>query len=343
MRVWLRYLKEKRVVLLLYFLTVFLFLMVGSLYQIENLYKLLYAFALTLALWAAAGFADGCRYVRKSRHLDEAIRLLQDGEGFSVEGLLGGTRSAEPPEAAESLEEKRRQLFFLVCDGRSRERKRWEEQTAERKDYFLMWTHQIKTPVSALKLLMKGEDRESFLMREELFKIEQYIEMVLSYQRLEDMSQDMMLQEYKLSPLLKHSAKKYAVLFINKKIRLELCETEADILTDEKWFSFCFEQILSNSIKYTEQGEIRIACSEREEDVILTIADTGLGIRAEDLPRIFEKGFTGYNGRMDKKATGIGLYLCRRICGRLGMEITVESAVGKGTTVRLFVPKTKKR
>lgn len=349
MRLWLRYFREKRIILLLYFTTVFLFVAVGSLYHIANLGKLLYAFCLTFVLWGSVGVLKGLQYVKKSKKTENAIMLLEKTHVLSMEELFPegwNEAGAREEEGSKSLEGDGRRLLSLICDGQNKERSRWEEQAAERKDYFLMWTHQIKTPISAMKLLLEGEDRqdkENFLMREELFKIEQYVEMVLSYQRLEDMSRDMVLQEYKLFPLLKQSVKKYAVLFINKNIRFVLCETAVSVLTDEKWFAFCFEQIFSNSIKYTEQGEISVSCAERGEKVVLQIADTGLGIRAEDLPRIFEQGFTGYNGRMDKKATGIGLYLCKRICEQLGIEIAVESTVGVGTTVTLSIPETKKR
>lgn len=347
MRLWLRYFREKRTIILLYLATVFLFVAVGSLYHIANLEKLLYAFLLTFVLWGSVGVLKGLQYVKKSKKTENAIIFLEKNHVLSMEELFpkGWNEVDErEEEGLQSLERDWRRLLALICEGQNKERSRWEEQASERKDYFLMWTHQIKTPISAMKLLLEGkQDKESFLMREELFKIEQYAEMVLSYQRLEDMSRDMVLQEYKLFPLLKQSVKKYAVLFINKSMRFVLCETEVSVLTDEKWLAFCFEQILSNSIKYTEQGEISVRCDEREETAVLQIADTGLGIREEDLPRIFEKGFTGYNGRMDKKATGIGLYLCKRICEQLGIEITVESMTGAGTTVSLSIPKTEKR
>lgn len=332
MRLWWRYVKEKRRVLLLCFLTIFVFLAVGTLYHIENLEKLLYAALLVLVLWGAAGIRQGMRYVAKSKKLEREVRLLeQNGEAVF--------------EYAETFEEDCKKLFSLMEEEKRREHSFWEEQAAERQDYYLMWAHQIKTPISAMKLLLEGEgrqDKESFLMREELFKIEQYVEMVLSFQRLENMSGDLELNEYALAPLLKQAVKKYAILFINRKVQLELSETAACILTDEKWFLFCVEQVLSNSIKYTGQGKIRIACEEEEESVILTISDTGIGIRAEDLPRIFEKGFTGYNGRMDKKATGIGLYLSKRICDRLGIGLEVESETARGTIVRFVIPKKEK-
>lgn len=220
---------------------------------------------------------------------------------------------------------------------------RWEERTAECRDYYIMWTHQIKTPIFALRLLLEnGEthDRNAFLMREELFKIEQYAEMALTFQRLENISSDLVLQKYSLYAMLKQAVRKYAVLFINKGLSLELQETEAEVVTDEKWFGFCVEQLLSNSIKYTPEGKIIIKtdAAETEGKTVLSIEDTGMGIRPEDLPRIFEKGFTGYNGRLDKKSTGIGLYLCRNIFLHLGISFKVESQEGKGTKVMLTIP-----
>lgn len=335
MRLWLRYFKEKRTSLLLYFLTVLLFVVVGCLYHMENLRMLLYAFLLSFVLCGAVMLLGGITYVKKSRKVEQIISLLEQNADLPMEQLTVGVWGEEE-RGEKSLENDLRKLLRLVCDGRSRERLLWEEQAMERKEYYLMWVHQIKTPIAALKLLLEGSDRqdkESFLMREELFKIEQYAEMALSFQRLESISSDMVLGECDLNIILKQAVRKYAVLFINKGLKLELCETSARVLTDEKWFSVCLEQILSNSIKYTEKGGITITCTEEEEQILLQIKDTGIGIRQEDLPRIFEKGFTGYNGRMDKKATGIGLYLCKRICDQLGIGITVDSTVGEGTVV----------
>lgn len=174
-------------------------------------------------------------------------------------------------------------------------------------------------------------------MREELFKIEQYAEMALTFQRLEGIAEDLVLQEYNLGDLIRQAVKKYSVLFINKGLGLEFGEMDYRIVTDEKWFVFCVEQLLSNSIKYTLEGGISLQAERDEaaERIRFSIEDTGIGIRAEDLPRIFEKGFTGYNGRLDKKSTGIGLYLCRRIFDHLGIRVKVESEAGGGTRVTL--------
>jgi signal transduction histidine kinase len=171
-------------------------------------------------------------------------------------------------------------------------------------------------------------------MMEELFKIEQYAEMVLHYLRLDSMSSDMLIQPQDLHTLVKQTLRKYSVLFINSGLSLQLEDFQVSVLSDEKWLSFVLEQIISNSIKYTRKGTISIYM-DPDSQKTLVIEDTGMGIRQEDIPRIFDRGFTGYNGRMDKKSTGIGLYLCRQIMNRLSHGIWAESEEGKGTRIYL--------
>ena len=163
-------------------------------------------------------------------------------------------------------------------------------------------------------------------------RIEQYVEMVLTYLRLDSGSTDYVLKKYDLDDIIRQAVRKYASQFIRKKIRLTYEPLSCEVLTDEKWLLFVIEQVLSNALKYTRSGEISITL---EAPKTLCIRDTGIGIAPEDLPRIFEKGFTGYNGRNDKKASGIGLYLCRRICSRLNHKIIITSKVDVGTEVRI--------
>ena len=158
--------------------------------------------------------------------------------------------------------------------------------------------------------------------------------MVLCYLRLNSSSTDYLIQEYSLDDIIKQAVKKFAGQFIRKKIRLDFQQTQARVITDEKWLSFVIEQVLSNALKYTPSGTITI---NMEAPKTLCIRDTGIGIAPEDLPRIFEKGYTGYNGRKDKKASGIGLYLCRRICENLGHRITANSSLESGTVIRIHL------
>ena len=211
-------------------------------------------------------------------------------------------------------------------------------------DYYGMWVHQIKTPIAALDILLQNTERMLYQLDEkemmqkaisvsdmkmELFKIEQYVEMALNYLRVEDISSDLVFKKHELDDMVRQVIRKYAKIFISKKIKIDFKLTKACI--DEKWFIFVLEQIISNALKYIKKGQIFIYMKEKS----LVIEDTGIGIPAEDLPRIFEKGFTGYNGRENKKSTGIGLYLCKNIMDKLQWNITVDSEVGSGTKIYL--------
>lgn len=200
-------------------------------------------------------------------------------------------------------------------------------------DVTTLWAHQIKTPISAMRLLTQsGEYAEQEELSYELFEIEQYVEMVLGYFRINAESNDFILKRYDLDSIVRQAIRKYAKTFIRKKISLTMGKIEMNPLTDEKWLVFVLEQILSNALKYTNEGSISIYT---EDNRLLVIEDTGIGIQEEDLPRVFEKGFTGYNGRSDKKSTGIGLYLCKKILHKLGHEISIESKIGSGTRIRI--------
>lgn len=213
-------------------------------------------------------------------------------------------------------------------------------------DYYGMWVHQIKTPIAALDILLQNVEQNLYQsdeketiqetvpvadMKMELFKIEQYVEMALNYLRVEDISSDLSFKKCAVDDMVRQAIRKYAKVFISKKIQMDFKPTNVYTVTDEKWFVFVLEQLLSNSLKYTKEGKISIFL----EGKALVIKDTGIGIPAEDIPRIFEKGFTGYNGREDKKSTGIGLYLCKNIMDKLQWNITADSEVGTGTKIYL--------
>ena len=203
-------------------------------------------------------------------------------------------------------------------------------------DYYSMWVHQIKTPIAAMNFLLDNEEVDQKILQQELFKIERYVEMVLTYIRLDSISSDYVITKINLDEVVKDSVKKYATIFINKKIKLNYVSHETMIISDKKWLSFAFEQILGNSVKYSSSGgEITIETYENK----LVIEDNGMGIKEEDLPRIFEKGFTGFNGRYEKKSSGIGLYLCKKTLDKLGHHIEISSKVGEGTRIEITFPK----
>lgn len=203
-------------------------------------------------------------------------------------------------------------------------------------DYYSMWVHQIKTPIAAMNFLLDNEEVDQKILQQELFKIERYVEMVLTYIRLDSISSDYVITKINLDEVVKDSVKKYATIFINKKIKLNYVSHETMVISDKKWLSFAFEQILGNSVKYSSAGgEITIETCENK----LVIEDRGIGIKEEDLPRIFEKGFTGFNGRYEKKSSGLGLYLCKKTLDKLGHHIEISSKVGEGTRIEITFPK----
>ena len=201
-------------------------------------------------------------------------------------------------------------------------------------DYYTAWVHQIKTPIASMRLTLDGEDTPaSRRLSSDLSRIERYVEMVLAYLRLDSSSSDYVFREYDLDSMIRQAVKKFAHEFIDRKVRLEYEAVDYRFVTDEKWLLFALEQILSNALKYSrEGGTVRIYMKEPK---LLCIEDNGIGIAPEDLPRIFEKGFTGINGRLDKKASGLGLYLCRSILTNLGIGVSAASEVGRGTAVML--------
>ena len=342
----------------------------------------IYAGILDLILLMIVGIIGFIRYIGKVKRLKNALRrpageqLDLPEPGDNVEMLYG--------QLLENQDIARREA---VSGALSRQ--------TQMKDYYSMWVHQIKTPISAMNLLLAAqkevvgelmpdddvdysvdmqansnifkdrnsvganselEDTEKLYenlaqfnnrqqdmctemadnissLEDELFRIEEYVNMALQYQRVSSSENDLVLEKISLDKVIRDTIRKYAKIMIRRRIKINYAGTEQEVYTDEKWLAFILEQILSNAIKYTSQGAITVEIVNETNWCFITIKDSGIGIRSEDLPRIFEKGYTGYNGHSDKKATGIGLYLCKQMIDKLGHTIRVESEVGKGTTV----------
>ncbi|HBA51130.1 MAG TPA: hypothetical protein DCZ91_25690 [Lachnospiraceae bacterium] len=296
-----------------------IFMGIFSLYNLET-EAVLYAAALCL-LFTAVLLALRFQAYR-NRH-QERRRILTN-----VEILLEQLPEPENLEEAD-YQEMLRKLKTVFDQNLTA----WQNERRESMDYYTTWVHQIKTPISVMRMNLQGEDtEENRELLAELFRIEQYVGMVLNWLRLGSDSSDFVFQEYELDKIIRQAIHKYAPQFIRKRVRLFYEVTDARVLTDEKWLLFIIEQLLSNAVKYTQEGSVTITVTP---DKIMRITDTGIGIAPEDVPRIFEKGFTGYNGRADKKSTGLGLYLCRMTADRLSHKISVESEPGTGTTVSL--------
>ena len=341
------YLRERVIPVSFYIAEALVFMMIAALYGYEGVFT-----NMTYALGIVA-FFGGCylvwdygRYREKYKELQRLLAAEERADGL--------------PQTASDME----QAYQRIVTAQEAEKKVLVTQLDERQqnmaDYYTMWTHQIKIPLSAMDLLLQnanksadgnaergagdgGEEQTIKQLREEVFKTGQYVDMALHYARMENISADLSFTRLDVGELVKGALKKYWILFSGAGIGLKLEECPAQVVTDGKWFSFVIEQVLSNALKYTKEGVISIygadeSGSRTEEGCrYLVIEDTGIGIEESDLPRIFERGFTGYNGRLGNKSTGIGLYLCRQIMDRLGLPIRVESRRGEGTKVFLGI------
>lgn len=279
-------------------------------------YILLVSGVVWLLLFVIPGYVAYARRIRKLREQQE-----------NVEALL------QPMEPQGPLPET---LLLETVGSLCRRLREQESEHARRQGdmmaYYTLWVHQIKTPIAALRLILQSRPGESGdAAGQELFKIERYVEMVLGYLRLETISQDLLLESCDVRRTAARAVKKFAPQFIYKKLLLDLEEFSLTAVTDEKWLLFVLEQLLSNAVKYTQSGGVRIFT----EGDVLVIRDTGAGISPEDLPRVFQRGFTGQNGRTDTTSTGLGLYLVRRVLDTLQTPIAIRSTPGEGTEVRL--------
>ncbi len=280
-----------------------------------------YAVALSGAVCLLVFFYGFFRFVKRY----QALAFLKLELNVTLERM---------PQAYAPLELEYQELLRVIFEQRQHLAENWQIRYSDMMDYYTAWAHQIKTPIAAMRLHLQAEDSpQNRSLLEDLQRVEQYVEMVLCYLRLDSDSTDYLFAEYELDGIVKQALRHFSAQFISRKIRLQYAPLSCRVLTDEKWLLFVIEQVLSNALKYTHaDGVITISLETPE---ILCIRDTGIGIEPEDLPRIFEKGYTGCNGRADKKASGIGLYLCRRICNNLHHTIAVESEPDVGTIVRI--------
>ena len=260
-----------------------------------------------------------------------AVAVAIDYTGYRKRHMM--LDRAELPAPYDQLEEDYQQIIAKLRDEAKQTASHAAEEYNNMIDYYTVWAHQIKTPIAAMRLSLQSEDTETARkLTADLNRIEEYAEMVLTFLRLDSDSTDYLIREYDLDEIIRTAVRKFSREFILKKLTLDYKPVNYTVLSDEKWLTFVIEQIISNAVKYTSEGGVRI---RMDEPGILRIEDTGIGISAEDLPRIFENGYTGFNGREDKRASGIGLYLCKRITDNLGHGISAESQPGEGTAIIL--------
>lgn len=237
----------------------------------------------------------------------------------------------EPPEPDGPVEAEYQAILRSLRGEAAARAARDEARYWEMTDYYTLWAHQIKTPIASMRLTLQDEDTPaSRRLSRDLLRVEQYVEMVMAFLRLDSPSTDYVFRPCALGPVVRRAVRRYAEEFIARGLSVSCEPIDATVVTDEKWLGFVVGQILSNALKYTGGGGITLSWRAPSS---LLVSDTGAGIAPEDLPRIFEKGYTGRRGRLDQRASGLGLYLCKRICENLGANIRAESRLGEGTTV----------
>jgi len=276
------------------------------------------------ALCAAAGGIILLLSLRKSRAVCQELSLMQHHPADLPDELP----------AAQSPQEQAYQALLLALHAdRQKLKSDMNARYHDMAEYYTVWAHQIKTPIAAIRLALQNEDTPlSRRLTGEVGRVEQYVQMALTYLRLGSDSSDYVIRSCALDDIVRPAVRRFAGEFIQRKIQLNYQMLNYTVITDEKWLGFVVEQVLSNALKYTPQGSVSIYM---EPEGVLCIRDTGIGIAPEDLPRVFEKGYTGYNGRSHRKASGLGLYLCREILTRLGHSVSAESQVDHGTTIRI--------
>ena len=316
------YLKKNIKVYILFIVFIFIFFIMFYLYNLP-LEALIYTGSFCFLAALIASFSDYANYKESYKKLN-----------FLEQNILNDLEAL--PKSLDIRIDYYHKIIEKLYDELEKLTQENRQKNTDMVDYYSMWVHQIKTPIAAMNFLLDNEEVDQKILQQELFKIERYVEMVLTYIRLDSISSDYVITKINLDEVMKDSVKKYATIFINKKIKLNYVSHETMVISDKKWLSFAFEQILGNSVKYSSMnGEITIETSENK----LVIEDKGIGIKEEDLPRIFEKGFTGFNGRYEKKSSGLGLYLCKKTLDKLGHHIEISSKVGEGTRIEITFPK----
>ena len=308
-------------------LFILFFIMTGINLSVFLLYRIMkeaffYGEGIILIFLILIFIIDYFRNLKKAKQLLKAKFSFRNGNTELPEG-----KYFEDGEYREIIEELTNKINELNLS--------FSREKQDTEDWYTLWVHQIKTPIAVLKLKIPEDEKETL---RELFRIEEYADMALNYIRLESSQKDLVIREYSLDEMIRETLRKYAPGFIEKKLRLEYEGTDKKVITDKKWFLCILEQLVSNAVKYTNEGVVTVTVEGEK----LIVSDTGTGIAKEDMPRIFEKGYTGINGRTGAKSSGLGLYLCSKASKLIGVKLYAQSVPGKGSRFILDFPKEEK-
>ena len=293
-----------------------------------RLEDLAYLLILELFVLGVIMTVDLIRYKARVKQVEDLLKRPVAEQSYNVE-------------AKDILEERYVDLIHAQEKSRVDTENISARSSKDMEQYYNIWVHQIKTPISGMNVLLQSMEptEEVGELQNQLFSVEQYVDMALQYQKIKSTTNDFSFAEISLNKVIRENIRKYARLFIAKKLAVRYEETALRVLTDEKWISFVLGQIITNAVKYSDKGSITISAYEDVCNTYLSVKDEGIGISPEDLPRVFERGYTGYNGRADKKSTGIGLFLCKSVTRMLGHKIQISSEPGKGTEVTIIFSK----
>ena len=274
-------------------------------------------------------------YFKRKRFYDNLLNMLEKlDEKYLITEIIKTPNFLEGQIFKNSLEQIDKSMLENV--------NKYKYMTEDYKEYIELWIHEIKIPIATSKMVIENNKNAiTKSIDEELDKVENYIEQALFYARSNTVEKDYYIRKVVLKEIVNESIKKNKSSLIQEKISIDIHDLDVEVNTDNKWIVFILNQIIQNSIKYRkkENSVIEIYANQGKENVILYIKDNGIGIKQGEITRVFEKGFTGTNGRLsNKKSTGIGLYLCKKLCNKLGIGIELNSVQNKGTAVMLIFP-----
>ncbi len=305
----------------------------GALFYINTGFVLIFAL---FCIWFLPLISYICiDYLKYRKYFNSIYNIL---DGLDKKYLL--------PEVIEEhnfiIAEEINHILKVVSRDMHENIKYYIDNQKEYKEYIETWVHEIKTPIASSKLIIENNNNEvTKKIDTQIDKVENFVEQVLYYSKSDNVEKDYIIKELNLKDVVTNTVKRNYRDFISKNIKLELEDIDNIIYSDQKWVEFILNQVISNAIKYskTKDAKVHISSKNIENAVILTIKDNGVGICEKDINRVFEKGFTGENGRIFGKSTGIGLYLCDKLCNKLGLVLAIESDLNIGTVVRIKFPK----